>query len=116
MDDIAVNALKESIAHWERMRDNPVDCGEAPYADDCPLCRVFWQVPTISASCCNCPVFSRTRKSGCVGTPYTRAEKVHRGIHYRLDNPEYMQVWTDSANDEINFLKSLLPQEEQTNG
>ena len=40
MNKKTLKALEESIAHWERMQDDP-DCGAEPSGTDCPLCARF---------------------------------------------------------------------------
>lgn len=95
--------IQASIEHWERMRDNR-DCGEQPFTDDCPLCqRYFNSGPDF---CHNCPIFRLTGMTSCKGTPYSKA---------RAAWEFHPAEWPARAQDEINFLKLLLPVNKDTN-
>ena len=67
-------AVTQSIAHWERMRDNPWKCkqdGEVPSMPHCPLCRLFYMA---NGSCDGCPIKAATAVEFCVGSPYVEAD------------------------------------------
>lgn len=92
MKKVTLKALKASIKHWEE-DDGHMEGG------NCALCRRFVHVHNPKAGhCCikstgeKCPVYAKTGKIECEGTPYrclptTRQRKA-----------------------EIKFLKSLLPE------
>jgi len=94
-------ALKDSIAHWERMRDNKrYEIHEYPSASDCALCKLFCFGK--SYSCGGCPVMKKTGLRLCRNTPFQKAFlEFHGGTDER---------WIVAANEEIEFLKSLLPE------
>lgn len=94
-------ALEESIAHWERMRDDP-NRGEQPIAEECPLCELY-----IPWDCHDCPVAEATGLAYCSYTPYYEAA----ALFYKLKKSEIqIEQWHQAAQAEIDFLKSLLPQ------
>lgn len=102
-------ALEDSIAHWERMRDNPTRCGERPGPNDCALCRMFiLNIPT----CNGCPVYSEPERDHCEHTPYTAAHKAWEALCSAIGTPnaDYaLHRWQEAAQAEIDFLKSLRP-------
>lgn len=99
MNDKTLQALRASIAHWERMRDGTTN--EEPVSDECALCQRF------KPNCVNletdelCPVFNATLHRGCHGTPFNDAYDAF----YWHDR----ERWKRAAQREIDFLKSLLP-------
>ena len=95
-------ALKKSIAHWERMRDDP-DCGEYPCANQCACCVNAGYSPfRRNADCTLCPIYAHTGKLRCRGTPYYKASYYYdkRGLNSKL-----FKRW---AQHEIDFLNEVL--------
>jgi hypothetical protein len=92
MDADTLKALNGSIAKWEAIvAGTGVDNGPS----NCPLCHMFWRFP----NCCKgCPVSEKTGFTGCVNTPYDRYCDDHT---------------IAAAVDELEFLRSLLPSEEE---
>lgn len=106
MNKKTLKALEESIAHWERMRDDP-DCGEEPSGTDCPLCARFGG----EERCYGCPVYDRTLRRNCEGSPLADAV-VARYLAVRAspaDKFVAVAEWRRQATREIQFLRSLLP-------
>lgn len=104
-----LEALKASIAKWER---NAVAETPAQYlssADECPLCDLFfWQAD----DCAGCPVRAKTGRIFCSGTPYGEANDAN--YKWRVDGGQHLQAKAhEAALAEVAFLKSLLPPEEQ---
>lgn len=108
----AETARKESKAHWIRMRDDP-GCGEEPYAFDCALCQLFhfdeddcmddeWSE---DKQCAGCPVYEKTRKPLCEGTPYVEAEIAW--VAYNIKGRIDISAWRKAAQAEIDFLEEL---------
>lgn len=89
-------ALRESIAHWERMRKNWKDGEDVPSVKHCHLCGLFRnREPT----CSGCPVKRKTGKTGCADTPYfDAADAWYYGEKARFKH---------HAQAMIDFLKSL---------
>ena len=109
-----LEALKASIATWERnaVAETPDDYCMG--SENFPLCDMF-----IGANCIGCPVLDRTGKTGCHGTPYYRADEAQNdwldGTCYAEDGKAEAerQHALHCAAEEVAFLKSLLPPEEQ---
>lgn len=88
MDADTLEALRGSIAKWEGIVAGTVrDMGMS----NCPLCQKF-AYPR-GNECRGCPVAERTGRSDCRGTPYYEHDE---------EKPETAQA-------ELDFLKSLLP-------
>lgn len=115
MDEKTLNALKESIAHWERMRDGKRVETRNRYAvdgdlesigpDDCALCNLFYK-----AGCFECPIMEDTGESQCSNcAPYLYATHV-LDRDFLHDSPEFKRA----AQEMIDYLKSLLPEGECT--
>lgn len=105
MDDKTLTALKQSIEKWERntVAETPNEFTLGPR--NCPLCEMFWQ-----RECLGCPVRDRTNLSGCLGTPYDRTVSARM---WWIDNPSdatLREKAHDAARDEVDFLRSLLPE------
>jgi len=102
MTNEALEALKQSIAHWERMESGTYLEGEEPYEEHCALCRAF----NLEAgmNCRGCPVAEAGHRN-CVGSPYMRAEAMF--ANHGIASVQFKIA----AREEIEFLKSLLPKE-----
>lgn len=95
MDEKTLEALKDAIALWERIRDDP-DFEEGD--EKCPLCKVFFgDYDRRNTHCVGCPIYDRTGLTKCHDTPYY----------------DYEDGDTEGAQREIDFLRSLLPEEEE---
>jgi hypothetical protein len=102
MNDKTLKALKASIVHWERIAEGKEG---SQACSNCPLCRL------LNEDCGCCPIYLKTGKVACGGTPYCEFGKY-------ADN-KYDQVWLglfavskdakDAALKEVKFLKGLLP-------
>lgn len=106
MDERTLTALQGSIAKWEKVVNGALEHGP----QDCPLCKLFF---FDEDECKGCPVAERSGKDACSGTPYMLWIK-YVGDHRRAST-EYVEikVFDDKskqlAQDELDFLKSLLP-------
>lgn len=107
MDAKTLEALKASIAKWERnaKAETPMDYLTA--TTDCPLCDLFYRGPI---ECKGCPVSARTRKMFCAGSPYAQACSARRKW---WDGDGTAEQAHAAARKEVAFLKSLLPKGEQ---
>ncbi len=108
MDDKTLEALQNSISHWE---DNlRVGRREARiFGDSCALCSLFLEEVDPSNDddnnnyCHGCPVKDHTGKVDCMGSPWGRC----------------MRAWTNrdakafvkAAQAELTFLRGLLPRD-----
>lgn len=115
MNAKTLKALKASIAKWDRnaVAETPEDYRTGPA--DCALCRLFndQHVSLFRDLCRGCPVMAATGERFCQGTPYRSAERAHN-------------AWIDASSDmarhaaqacaaeEVAFLKSLLPDSNQS--
>ena len=117
MNPETLQALKDSIAHWERMRDGGrLTYGETPMGSECALCDRFvrnagYDSGCFGASCTRsdgeqCPVLAKTGEPYCRNSPWATAKVAF----FNLSD----HAWRLAAQDEIDFLKSLLPEGEST--
>lgn len=110
MDATTLEALKASIEHWRRMATGKANPGEAPIRDCCALCDLFNNdTQFILEQCVGCPVFERTGRQGCAGTPYEDAYSRWKRLttaYLVLNKDSCFQLF---ARDELVFLESLLP-------
>lgn len=99
-NEMTLNALKESISHWERLASGMQDVGEEPYYSDCALCETFDKNDN---NCAGCPVRIATGERDCEGSPYYEAQQEwERGD---LFSPDFRKA----AKVQLKFLQSLLP-------
>jgi hypothetical protein len=122
MDDVTIQAIKGSIAKWERIleaHDSREDHGTL----DCPLCVLFFDD---RGRCNNCPISDFTGEDMCRKTPYYKWELAvsklfARGLegdllffpgYYDTDDIPWGHFWSSdaelAANAEAQFLKGLL--------
>ena len=105
MDKATLKALKESIKHWKRIIEG-VDVRWK--SNQCALCEEFL---TPGYTCDGCPVKKKTKQDLCEGTPYVKFVQdaaLFFGIGIK-GRPNLISL----ATDELNFLKSLLPKENE---
>jgi hypothetical protein len=103
MDAKTLEALKASIAKWERNAEAKTADEYMTGWDNCPLCLLF-----IDDDCVGCPV-AKAGNKGCFGTPYYKAEDTHE--LWKHGNKQHRDAAHAAARDEVAFLKSLLPEE-----
>jgi len=103
-----IRLLKESIAHWERMRDQEEpDVEERPSSKHCSLCEEYFdQEVSGTAMCSMCPISAHVSSKLCRHTPFTAAGSSYTtwsalGITMR---PQ----WRYKAQKEIDFLNEVL--------
>lgn len=107
-----LKALKGSIEKWEAI---VAGTGEDKGAKNCPLCRLFlfWDDKVVfpryvnkfypERKVCNgCPVYEATGQPYCDGTPYEK-----------YSEPENENDLPEHAKEELKFLKSLLPENDE---
>ena len=108
-----LQALKESIAHWERA---VADKNEPVGVFHCALCRMFnpqsgsdnnWGTSDILEEdrCIGCPVYEHTERQCCANTPW---ESIEDELDCCNDGSEAFRA---AAQVELDFLRSLLPNE-----
>jgi hypothetical protein len=88
-----LKALRESIAHWDRLAAGKERKGEKPNSQHCALCALFH-----SDGCDGCPVRKRTGVPYCIKTPFRNAFLTFNTV-----------LFQSHALKELEFLKSLLP-------
>ena len=85
MNATILKALKGSIKKWEGVvRGTVIDYG----ASNCPLCKLFY----FKKDCTGCPVRKKTGHEACRKSPF---------VNWRMR--------VIGAQEELDFLKSLLP-------
>lgn len=92
----ARRALEMSIAHWERVMDDP-RCTPTGLRY-CKLCYVYKSGQNYE--CYGCPVFTHTDKICCKGTPFHKFTAAVR-------SKEGIKLLRKLADDELQFLISL---------
>lgn len=104
MEKSTLIALKKSIKHWEdNVKAETVD--QASISSwDCALCRAF-------EGCEGCPVMESTGDPQCDGTPYHFARI--KFFDWRRGGDIKLEEWRRAAQKELDFLRSLLPNETQ---
>lgn len=106
MDAKTLEALKASIAKWEK---NAEATGPSLYTvgpSGCPLCKEFF-----AGGCQGCPVSEKTGRTACDESPYYKA--LYASVTW-WNAPSSLRrrvVAHNAARAEVDFLKSLLPQE-----
>jgi len=114
MDAETLEALRGSIRKWEEIVAG-TGTDEGPI--NCPLCQRFnklflKQEYTYPNMCTGCPVSNFTGLHGCDGTPYEDLENLDPDA---FDSDEDFERRTyELQQREVEFLKSLLPQESVT--
>lgn len=110
MNKKTLTALKASIQHWE---DNvaatePYQVAAGP--SSCALCRLFhpWYSTSNKNDCKGCPVHTKTGSSFCIDTPHSATT---RAIVSWCVSKAYWPAWQKAAQAELDFLKSLLPEQ-----
>lgn len=104
MDAKTLQALRESIEHWERLAGGNAMPGEWIYTTDCALCKMFLApYGDDDDACLGCPVMTHTGKQFCYNTPWLAACVQFQAIGI---NSEQFKV---AAGVQLQFLKSLLP-------
>jgi len=108
MDKETLEALKKSIEYWE---DNLAFAMARKYknidttSESCALCEMF-----VYIDCCGCPVFDKVGILGCRSTPYGKVSSI-------LNNAAFFGLGyagiTKACRKELEFLKSLLPENEK---
>lgn len=98
-------AIKASIKKWDLIAQGVHSQNEGT----CALCDLY-QMPT----CRLCPIFEKTGKTQCQGTPYKDTNldsslTLKEDLYTNPDNPPNL----DAVEEEIEFLISLLPDKEK---
>ncbi len=97
-----LKALLGSITKWEKIRDNKLqDYGSS----NCPLCKLCGHGTKEGINCAPCPVYQKTGKHMCSGTPYDTFGDLNQENHTK----RVRQV----AQSEVNFLCRLLPKDHE---
>ncbi|MGB1215068.1 MAG: hypothetical protein ACPG4X_17000 [Pikeienuella sp.] len=108
MDERTLQALKDSIAKWEKnARVRKVE-NATVRVSDCPLCLMFHS-RFFGLGCRGCPVSEATDQIECDGTPYEEAN--NRLYQWRDDSCDG-KPFRAAARAEVDFLKSLLPEDQ----
>lgn len=108
MDARTLKALEGSIEKWAAIAAG-TDSNQGPY--NCPLCMMFNECMIDEdyagkPQCDGCPVKESTGQAGCQGTPYQRYEEAE-DFDSNMDEDDMKKL----AQEELDFLKSLLPRQ-----
>ena len=101
MNPETLKALRGSIRKWRAI---VAGTGDDLGVHNCPLCQRFFGPRSLfpcelQATGEKCPVYERTGKCGCEGSPYDQWDEAD------IDTPESEAA----AKAELDFLISLLP-------
>jgi hypothetical protein len=112
MDLETLTALQGSIAKWERIvAGTGIDHGSR----NCPLCQKFapprWEDSETEMPCEGCPVMVATGLDRCRGSPYDKYAKA-LNLHSMFYSKSVEMALKAAAQAELDFLKSLLPNED----
>lgn len=104
MDAKTLEALKGSIEKWEKIvTGKGIDLGSA----NCPLCMIF-----LEDRCAGCPVAEKNGTDSCEKSPYISWYEHGNWEHEQNRHIEPgCSECTRLAQAELDFLKSLLPEE-----
>lgn len=98
------DALEGAITHWEENLAAETPSAADVRSDACALCDVF--ANGLRPLCQKCPVFARTGRVGCMGSPWIGA--YDRFKIWALTRKESdMALWRLAARAELDFLISL---------
>jgi len=102
MEPQTLQAIKESIVKWETLAELKTLPIFMPGDQQCPLCRIFVHKTNSSyEECRECPVYLKTNRRYCGGTPYADASDA-------FTNRD-QEGFQSAAEAEVEFLQSLLP-------
>ena len=104
-----IKALKSSILHWERMRDNKrrkmgtsiTSPLEAPGSDCCACCKLYNNKGSAGIKCNHCPIYLHTGRVYCQATPFDEASAV-------FDEEWRSPVFRAKAQKMIKFMENVL--------
>jgi len=101
MDKEALKALRGSIKHWKDNVEN-AKAGIFPglSRNACALCNRFYE-----EDCVLCPIYLKTKKRYCKRTPFWKVSELC-DVEDEV-NPAILEA----CQEELKFLKSLLPKE-----
>lgn len=103
MDEDVKVALEASIEHWKQNAENPQEAKIGITA--CALCMMFNRKDMAYGYCEGCPVYEKTARKWCGGTPYADFIRINRA-EFRS-----ARAWTNAlrkaAKAEVVFLESL---------
>ena len=100
-----------AVNHWKRMLKLSIDDiregKEAPTSENCAFCEVYALPKNIDngTPCRGCPVWIKTGKPGCLGTPYYEAACLYNKI--RSEKSKRIKDFRTEVQKEIEFLESL---------
>lgn len=112
MNKETLKALKASIRHWEEIvaakSIDEVKIGPS----SCALCGLFNNSLTNSVGrCFGCPVMAVTGGQFCGGSPYEEVEDLFYA-QFDTASDALLTAFSEAAKRELEFLKSLLPEDE----
>jgi len=114
MDKKVLKALKGSIQKWH----NIAYYGEEDLSqDNCPLCLHFLDKEAGWVDCeAGCPVWLKTKKEFCEGSPYTKWARGCLNDDYGSYSDRWKAITPEKvklAEEELKFLVTLLPEGEE---
>lgn len=102
MNENTRKALELSIQKWEAI---VAGTGGDRGSHDCELCTMFLR----HDFCRGCPVFQRTGRESCCGTPWDKWTLLVKDQSFHGGRWANTPEQKAAAQDELDFLKSLRP-------
>lgn len=113
MDKRTKTALKKSIKYWEAIVEGTETSSGIV---DCALCIEFFNsYDDDNTNCVGCPVSAKTDQDCCQGSPYDLFMEDATLVEFgNVKGYTWKGAWDEEAvkakaQDELDFLKSLLP-------
>jgi hypothetical protein len=119
MDEKTLNALENSIKHWEYLHNTipSDDSTEKVNGKYCSLCILFLFGKSKENQCVGCPVYEKTEQKYCHETPFYDArdaweDYIELSRKHEDDSPQLtdaLSEWKIKSAKELDYLKSLAP-------
>jgi len=98
-----IEALIDSIQHWEENLERVQNGGWVDAsASSCACCNMF-----LGLACWGCPIFEKTRRRTCRGTPYYDVLKAE------VAKPFSRQDYIAAVQAELDFLNQILKENQE---
>jgi len=107
MNPKARAVYNEVLEHWEDiLRRAKADLLLPIGPDDCAWCRLFNSLKSRSDDCIGCPIYERTGKQYCYGTPYWAVDDAYDAVRYASGTKAKL---CRAIREQLALIRSLLP-------
>lgn len=117
-----VEALEDSIAHWEDNAKVTQPYQASLSSKACALCEYSSRYPNNEivqgddvdlGDCAACPVAKHTGEGSCSGTPYVAAHRALRSWLTNVDSLACLSSFQAAAQQEVDFLRFVLNKQQE---